>query len=521
MIYNILIGGIQGDGLASLGQILLRVFGRLGYHTQSERSFSSRIKGGHTNTRITVSDEPVHSVHRPYHLIIALDEKTLTAYREDTDEGAMILTTLMNTDHPAIDLKAYTTEERYHNILLLGWVAAYLGLPRQTLVHFIKERFARKGDEVVGKNIELFVEAYEKAPRGQGPTFVDREKALVALTGNELFAMGALVSGCRFHAAYPITPASEILEYMAKVLPTYGGVFVQTEDEIAAATMALGAAFAGTPAMTTTSGPGLSLMQETLGLAMMTETPLVIVDVQRVGPSTGLPTKPEQSDLWAALFGSHGDGSPIVLCPYDARTLLTSAGDAFHLAGSYRHPVVVLSDLTLGLSITTVPIEEVTIPKAVPRSPRLGADGTIATTGLEHDETGHVNNNPEVRRKGADHRHDKLNPLSRIKGIDTFGRQDADTVILATGSLYGLLRDYFATDHAIAMITRLHPLDTASLAALDSAYEQVIVIDLNRDAQLFRLLTLHFSEASLRSFIAYDGEMPTPEEIGGFIDGNV
>ncbi len=521
MIYNLLIGGTQGDGLASLGQILLRVFGRLGYHTQSDRTFASRIKGGHTNTRITVSDEPVHSVHRPYHLIIALDEKTLTAYREDTDANAMILTTLSGTDHRELDLTSYTTEVRYQNIVLLGWVAAFLGLPRDALVHFIKERFEKKGDEVVNKNIQLFEAIFDETARGNGPVFSNLKRELVALTGNELFAMGALISGCRFHAAYPITPASEILEYMAKVLPRYGGLFVQTEDEIAAATMALGAAFAGTPAMTSTSGPGLSLMQETLGLAMMTETPLVVVDVQRVGPSTGLPTKPEQSDLYAALYGSHGDGSPIVLCPYDSRSLLTSAGDAFHLSGTYRHPVVVLSDLTLGLSITTMAVEEIPIAPAIERTPRLGGETTVSTTGLEHDETGHVNNSPALRTAGADHRHDKLLPLSNEKGFDFFGPDQADTVLIATASLYGVLRDYFDGDHRIAMLTRLHPLDLKTLAEIDRTYKHTIVIEMNREAQLYSLLAPHFHETALHSLTTYDGEMPTPEQIGGFIDEHV
>jgi 2-oxoglutarate ferredoxin oxidoreductase subunit alpha len=235
------------------------------------------------------------------------------------------------------------------NIVTLGMLSALFGLPADKLEAAVTKRFATKKKEVLDANLKGFSAGADFANSVNGQ-LVDMKlqytpsKPMLLMSGNELSAVAALHAGCRFFAGYPITPSSEILHFLSEWMPKVGGYLVQTEDELSAIGAVLGGSFAGVKSMTATSGPGLALMTEMLGLAAMSEIPAVIIDVQRGGPSTGLPTKSEQSDLWQALWGSHGDAPRVVLAPADVEDCFHTTVAAFNIAEEAQVPVIVLSD---------------------------------------------------------------------------------------------------------------------------------------------------------------------------------
>ena len=334
------------------------------------------------------------------------------------------------------------------NMVATGASAAILGLPIDTIKEVVQEEFGRKGPAVVEKNVEAVsrganyimeltggpLEEFRLAP-GDGAQ-------RLFMIGNDAIALGALVGGCRLMAAYPITPASEIMEYLISKLPQYGGTVVQTEDEIAAITMAIGASYGGVRAMTASAGPGLSLMMEAIGLAGMTETPVVIVDTQRGGPSTGLPTKQEQSDLNALLYGTHGEIPKVVIAPSTIEECFYDTVEAFNIADKYQVPVIVMTDLQLSLGkqssemldYSKISIDRGKLVSDLPPlednrlfkryeftedgiSPRVlpgEKHGLHHVTGVQHDEEGRPSENSVNRKKMMDKRLRKLNGF-RIK----------------------------------------------------------------------------------------------------------
>ena len=246
------------------------------------------------------------------------------------------------------------------NMVAIGATSALMNLDTTTFEELITNMFSKKGEKVVDMNIEALNEGYrlmkEHLSSIQGDFELEaiNEDPHLYMIGNDAIGLGAISAGSKFMAAYPITPASEIMEYMIANLPKVGGTVVQTEDEIAAATMAIGSNYAGVRGFTASAGPGLSLMMESIGLSGMTETPFVVINTQRGGPSTGLPTKQEQSDLMQMIYGTHGDIPKIVVAPTDAEDAFYLTVEAFNLAEEYQCPVIILSDLQLSLGKQTV-----------------------------------------------------------------------------------------------------------------------------------------------------------------------
>ncbi|MEE1132932.1 MAG: 2-oxoacid:acceptor oxidoreductase family protein, partial [Caryophanon sp.] len=317
------VGGQQGEGIESTGEIFSTAMNRLGYHLYGYRHFSSRIKGGHTNNKITVRPTPVQVIADDLDILVAFDQETIDVnYKELTESSIILADAKFNPVNPedskapmyAIGFTEIASElgtSLMKNMVAIGSTAALLNLDESVFQSVVDEIFGRKGEEVVAKNLEAIKRGREEVVAQIGERVGAWElqpadgKRRMFMIGNDAVAFGALAAGSRFMAAYPITPASEIMEFMIKKLPLVGGAVIQTEDEIAAATMAIGANFGGVRSFTASAGPGLSLMMEAIGLSGMTEQPLVIVDTQRGGPSTGLPTKQEQSDLMAMVYGTH------------------------------------------------------------------------------------------------------------------------------------------------------------------------------------------------------------------------
>jgi len=380
----------------------------------------------------------------------------------------------------------------------------------------------------------------------------DPQKQLF-LIGNDAIALGAVAAGCRFMPAYPITPASEVMEYLIKKLPKLGGTVIQTEDEIAAITMAIGANFAGARSLTASAGPGLSLMMEAIGLAGITETPVVIVNTQRGGPSTGMPTKIEQSDVNAMIYGTHGDIPKVVITPSTVEECFYDAVEAFNIAEEYQLPVILMTDLTLSLGKqTVVPFDysqveirrgkllvgqelpekeqndlfkryEVTEDGVSPRVIPGQKYGLHHVTGVEHDQTGRPSENAANRIQQMDKRMRKMEGvLKMFKNPVTADapHNDADVLVVGINSTIGTIqeakgrleKDGMKVNHA--QIRLLHPFPAEEMKALVDKAKKVVVVEHNAQAQVTNLLKQHIGNAEkIESVLKYDGNPFLPKEI--------
>src|SRR5579883_2771387 len=483
------IGGEQGQGLDPTSDVFATVCNRMGYWVYAYKTFSSRIKGGHTDFTVRVSQERRASPAPRVHLLVAMDQESIDLLAKDlVEDGILLADSGFKPQAPAgvtmitADLTAMARElgnPVYRNMIAVGASAQVLGIPLEPFKEYVQEKFGRKGEAVVQGNWAALERGAEIARQQLGDRGFrlgkpDGKSDRLLLTGNEAMTLGALAAGCRAVFAYPITPASEVLETAAKIFPRYGGVAVQMEDELAALGAVIGAGFAGARAMTCTSGPGISLMQELMGLAGMTEIPCVIIDTQRAGPSTGMPTKHEQSDLLALIHGGHGEAPRIVLAPGTGEQAFYDAALAFNLADNYHCPVIIASDLGLALWQQTVdpfdlskvvidrgPIVEQSYLDSIggdgferyadsdsgvsPRSVPGMKNGQYLATGSEHGRTGKVTENPANRVRMMDRRKRKLAKLEiggkPVPGVEVTGPERPDVLLISYGSTIGAVHE--------------------------------------------------------------------------------
>ena len=373
------IAGSGGDGVILLGELLSKAAAKVGLNAVLTKSFGPQIRGGESSSRIRVSDRPLSYVGDKIDALLIFHWTDLERFRSELvfKSGAVIVVDEVD-DTPDEDVPipnhfkdkirrvpfeqiAMDTvgSKLAKNMVMAGVVCELFNWPDAGIMEYIQTRFAKKGEEVIAGNKKA-VTAGRDYVREHFADVTDLKLEYdpgdpqIFISGNDSFAYGALCAGCRFMAGYPITPASEILEFMARELPRFDGVCVQAEDEISAMCMIIGASFGGIRSMTATSGPGLALKQEAIGLAVLAELPVVIADTQRGGPSTGLPTRTEQSDLNIAIYGGHGDCPRVVLAATDVRECYELAHTAFEIADRYQTPVIVLLDQYLGHSLMTV-----------------------------------------------------------------------------------------------------------------------------------------------------------------------
>lgn len=565
------VGGQQGEGIESSGEILAMVLHRLGYYLYAYRHFSSRIKGGHTNYNIRIAGRPVSTIANYLDILIAFDQETIQTNVEQLQQFGIVLAdekckpTLrdgMNAELCIIPfslLAIASGSEIMKNMVSLGATAALLGIHGTAFGLVIQEVFSQKSQAVITNNLRAF-EA--------GVTFIqENAKHLVEkyslpkiepvkrmfMMGNEAIALGAIAAGARFMAAYPITPASEIMEYMIKKLPALGGAVIQTEDEIAACTMAIGANYGGARAFTATSGPGLSLMAEAIGFAGMTETPLVVIDTQRSGPSTGLPTKNEQSDVMAAIYNTHGDTPKIVITPSTLEEAFYDTVEAFNLAEEYQCPVIILTDLQLSLGKQTVEpfdYEKIKISRgnlitesALPTlkqgeyfkrfqvtktgiSPRVvpgTSNGVHLITGLEHDEMGKPAEGAINRITQMDKRFRKLNGVENHYPMPIYydaPYEQAELLIIgmtaSRGAIEEAIRKLRLENLKVnyAHIRLLYPFPQKQLQPLYLSADKVLIVEQNATGQLAQLFKINMgADGRVLNLLKYDGGIFTQNSI--------
>ncbi|WP_374721472.1 2-oxoacid:acceptor oxidoreductase subunit alpha [Peribacillus tepidiphilus] len=560
------VGGQQGEGIESTGEIFSIALNRLGYYLYGYRHFSSRIKGGHTNNKIRVSTTQTLSVSDDLDILVAFDQETIDVnYKELHDKGIIIADAKFNPQRPedtnaklyAVPFTDIATElgtSLMKNMVAVGASCAVLNLDIEVFKDVVQEIFGRKGEQIVQKNMDAIKAGYDymKEELGDQVGAMQLEKGdgkkRLFMIGNDAIALGALAGGCRFMAAYPITPASEIMEYLIKKLPTVGGTVIQTEDEIAACTMAIGANYGGIRAMTASAGPGLSLKMEAIGLAGITETPVVIVDTQRGGPSTGLPTKQEQSDLMAMIYGTHGEIPKIVMAPSTVEEAFYDAAEAFNLAEEYQCPVILLTDLQLSLGKQTVePLDyskvEIRRGKLVTEdlpatdsyfkryevtedgiSPRVipGMKGGIHhVTGVEHDETGKPSESAANRIVQMDKRMRKIkNVRFKTPVHKNVKHEQADLLIVGFNSTRGVIeeamtrleQDGIKVNHAHVRL--IHPFPTNEMLPLIQSAKKVVVVENNATGQLANIMKMNVGHIDkIKSILKYDGNPFLPHEI--------
>lgn len=564
------VGGQQGEGIDSTGEIFSIVLNRLGYHLYGYRHFSSRIKGGHTNNKIRVSTEPKRSISDDLDVLVAFDQETIDVNSHELREGGIIIADAKfkpkEPENANVNIRLFSVpfteiaEELgtslMKNMVAVGASSALLGLPLESYNEVIYEMFSRKGQKIVDKNTEAVRKGAEFVETEAGGKIEDLilepgdGKNRMYMIGNDAIALGALAAGCRFMPAYPITPASDIMEYLIKKIPDFGGTVIQTEDEIAAVNMAIGSSYAGVRSLTASAGPGLSLMMEAIGLSGITETPVVIVDTQRGGPSTGLPTKQEQSDINAMINGTHGEIPKVVLAPSTVEEAFYDAIDAFNIADEYQCPVILLSDLQLSLGKQTLdPLDydQINIRRGkylakeeLPEtddgyfkryevhedgiSPRVipgQKNGIHNVTGVEHDEKGRPSENPVNRKKMMDKRLKKLESLKLDKPVDkNTPHEEPDVLLVGLGSTHGTIeeaigrleKDGYKVNHAHVRL--LLPFPTEEMQSLIEKAKKVVVVENNATGQLTELLKLHTDgRHKIENVLKYDGNPFLPSEI--------
>ena len=599
------IAGGSGDGIASTSQNFAKALMRSGLHVFTHRHYPSRIRGGHTYTEIRASADPVESRGDGYNFLLTLgdsfarnpsegayygDEEQKPLY-ENLDElregGVMVIDTGLVDTSVVEDFDERVEENDWHvyefdlrslarehgrevmrNTAGVGVTCALAGIDREWIVELMTDAMPEK---ILEPNLAILDEAYEMAMDVEHTHDVsvpegEHDEEQVLLSGSDAIAYGALDEGCRFIAGYPMTPWTEVFTIMSQNLPKVGGISEQVEDEIAAAALALGASHAGVKAMSGSSGGGFALMSEPLGLAEMTETPVVLVEAMRAGPSTGLPTKPEQGDLEHVLYTSQGDSNRVVFAPATVSEAYTQTRTAFELAYEYQIPAIVIYDQKLGGELVNVPAshfdeepnpdlgsviteEELKdaphdpsgkynrfqhdVEKGIsPRSLPGQKGGRFLATGNEHMPAGHIYEDPTNRVLQVDRRMERVENIRKdLDAMDEshqtyHGPDEAEYGILTWGSNQGTV--FEAVDrlndagHSVKAlsVSDMMPYPVEEVEAFIESVDEVLVVEMNASAQ-FRGLTqkeLGRYGEKLSSLLKYNGN---PFEPGEIVDGFV
>ncbi|MDR3669903.1 MAG: 2-oxoacid:acceptor oxidoreductase subunit alpha [Holophaga sp.] len=563
--------GSGGDGIVSAGDSLLQAAAAEGYHGIMTKSFGSQIRGGESSCRVRISTHPLLNPGGSLDVAVALNwddflkfgaelpvsGNTVVIYEAGTNipENQIPLVGVTPLQVVAVPIaamaKATAGTERAKNTVVLGLIAGWFGIGAVAVMKGIRKKLAKKGEELVEANQHAFdagrtfaIEHPLKVSMAIAPS---AGKGMVKLItdGNEMCAAGAIFAGCQFFGGYPITPSTEIMQFFTDHVWKYGGAVLQAEDEIAGIGAAVGASFAGKKAMSATSGPGFSLKCEMMGLASIAELPLVIMDVQRGGPSTGLPTKTEQSDLFAAVFSAHGDVIRPVLAPTSVADTFRTTIEAFNIAEYYQSPVIILSDQEIASRKETLDPIDVSQFKIINRLVPTGTElrdykrfkhtenhispisypgllgGTYLASGIEHVENGAPTNSGSVHQRMNEKRTRKFDPLKKRKDLfEVIGNADAPLAIVAWGSVAGVCREALAMAKEEGINVKLlvpyllYPVAEGTYLDFFASVQKGLIIEQSHLAQFHKLLRMHLDLPKGVRSLARSGANPfLPGEI--------
>lgn len=549
MKYNILIGGSAGQGMDTISSLLEKILQRKGYYVFSNKDYMSRVRGGHNFIQIRFGNEPIYSYDDKLDIIIGLDQNSVEFHSKNLKKDGVFLCDdkIKWEDErritiPMLKIAKEIGQARVFGTVGMGAIIKLLSLDDSK----IEEVFNEKWDEkIANDNIEAFNKGYEYVDSKYKPKKGEAKDTLL-INGNQAIALGALAGGLSFYGAYPMTPSTSIMTYLSTKQNDAGIVVEQAEDEIAAINMAIGASFTGVRAMTGTSGGGFSLMTEALGLAGITETPLVTVNVQRPGPATGLPTRTEQSDLSFILTASHGEIPRMVLSVKNPEDAFYQTARALNIADKYQMLVIILNDQFLADANQTVnkfDFDKVTIERHISGENDINKDDykryeitenglskriipgkiegvTVLADSDEHDEYGHITEESEVRISQMDKRMKRMELLKdELIEPDYFGVDDPETLLIGWGSLYGGLREAVETlkddgEKIGALIFGdIYPLPTKLLEKYSKNAKNIVNVEQNFNGQLAKFIRQETGIHCNKSILKYDGRQLYGKEI--------
>jgi len=530
--FSVALLGTGGTGVITAGEILLAAAARCGFYGLMIRAAGPQIRGGESAALLRLSPAPVGCLDDRFDVLLGVDwkhaERLLADIAIDADsivitdpaeEGVPQSITATGATLQQLEMKelAESVSGGRVNMVALGYVAGLVGIPEDAIRHAIDKELHGKGQQAVNASIAAAILGFSRTQGLAAPQAGDGESSdRWMISGNHATGLGALRGGIRFAAAYPITPATEILEWLAPQLKDAGGTLTQAEDELASINMAIGASYGGVPSLTATSGPGLSLMIEGLGLAVCAEIPVVVVNVMRAGPSTGIPTKPEQSDFNAAVYGLHGDAPHIVVAPNSVTDCVYTTQWAVHIAEATQAPVIVLSDQFIGQSIVVAdPVPAISffakrklaenIPEVFERY-AVTADGISpmplpGTPGGQYTADGLVHTAGAIPSGRADDHGAQLDKRARKIADFDYGQHWADIdgegefAILTWGSTTSVVReamqrlpDKVASKLKLIALRLLLPVRQEDMAAALDGVNHLMVIEQNHTGQLYRFL---------------------------------
>jgi 2-oxoglutarate/2-oxoacid ferredoxin oxidoreductase subunit alpha len=550
---SIVLTGSGGAGVMTAGQTLLEAATSCGLYGLMTRSTGPQIRGGEAAAMLRLSTTQVQCPGDRFDILLALDFDNVERFAAELplDSNSLIIADPTAGEMPAflqqsgakigyLDMKklAKTVPGGRISMVALGALARLIGLPESAIVEAVAASIGRKKPEAVVASEKAVLLGAEHAPQidlPKLPVSAAKPAGRWSLTGNEATGFGAIKGGVRFVAGYPITPATEILEWMAHALPQCGGLLLQAEDELASINMIIGASYGGKPALTATAGPGLSLMIESLGLAVASETPVVVVDVMRSGPSTGIATKSEQSDLNIAVYGLHGDAPHVVTAPLSVSDCLMTAQWSVHLAESLQTVVLMLSDQSIGQAQVVIdrpadvkfetkrlapaePVEAyaryaLTESGVSPMSIPGMAGGQYTADGLTHNIKGTPSSQAQDHVAQLDKRQRKLDLFdfsSHWAEIDGEG----EFAVLTWGSTSEPLREAIARAREMGVKVKLialrliSPTQPALLAAALDGVKRLLVIEQSHSGQFWRYLRAHYDLPKDSVSIALPGPLP-------------
>jgi len=569
MLNDMIIGmaGSGGDGIVSAGDALISAAAREGYYAMLTKSFGSQIRGGESSCRLRVATTPVLNPGGTLDVAVVLNWEdflrfggelpvgtdTVVLYEKKTGvepaaiplkvQPAIVLAVPMAD----LAIKSAGTLQAKNNVVL-GLLAGWFNLGREAILEGIRRKFAKKGAEVLQGNERAYAAGLAYAD--EHPLARDMRLAPPVATGakrrvtdgNEICAEAALFAGCKFFGGYPITPATEIMQYLQKDIWKHGGSLLQAEDEIAGIAAVVGASFAGKKAMTATSGPGFSLKSEVIGLASIAELPLVCVNVQRGGPSTGLPTKTEQADLFAAVFSAHGDTVRPVLAPIGVSDVFGVTVEAFNIAEAYQTPVIVLSDQEIAQRkdvidpVDTTPFKLIERLKPTPEELAAGYNrfkitdsgvsplshpgmpgGSYLAAGIEHNEHGDPTSSGEMHERMNNKRLNKLNPLKTRDDLFILeGDIDAPLGVISWGGMAGAALEAVRTARAQGIPVKLlipkllYPIAESVYRDFFASLQRCVVVEQSHQGQLHRLIRMWVDVPRDFTSLARSGANPIP-----------
>jgi len=573
--FAIAVGGEAGQGIATPGDILARIFARRGLHLNAYNAYQSIIRGGHTFLTIRASDAPVTNMGDKLDVLIPLNQDTMNRHLKLLRSGSCVIydgDKLKPGDHaegvqlcPMPMKQLCGANKLGGNTVAVAATLQMLGIEFGPLEEVLTRQFKRKGDAVIAENVNMARAGYDHAANNFKPFPVKApklSKGLGVVTGNQAIALGGAAAGVKFYAAYPMSPSTGVLMWMAAHARQLGIMVRQVEDEIGVMNMIIGAAHTGCRAMCATSGGGFALMTEAVGMAGMIETPVVCVDVQRAGPATGVPTKTEQGDLWQVLGAGHGDYPRFIVAPVDQLDLFKTIPELFNLCDKYQCPGLVLSDLLISEGTSSVDPAELNFNVKIDRgeiilpngngeaqnpfggsnddaywrykntesgiSPRAvpGVPGHIHVAATdEHDEDGTLISdeftNPVKRRMMVEKRARKMETaLAQIAPPKLFGPANAQVTLVGWGSTQGVVREAvekLAGEEGI-VANQLHvkwivPFHGEEITRILSKSKHVIVVENNFSGQFARYLRSETGIEAHGHIRKYDGEPFMPHHI--------